>query len=152
MLCEKCKIIELDDRLPGLEEITLDDERRVLHSDQDIELDFDCWDTFPELPDLKASAESGCDFCGLLRSTLQDELAQTYAENDEMDTRLHITRLSYVWDRDKYQDSKHFWNRYSRTQWGGLSQLNIMVRNADLSIHTGFCFDILADQSMSFHH
>jgi hypothetical protein len=149
MLCEKCKVIELNDHFPGLEEAILDDGHPVLkYNGTDLELDFDRWDTFPDLPGLEESAEMGCGFCGLLRSTLQDILADQFAKHGNVDGRLRLSKLVYAIDRDEYEDFSEYWNDPSG-RWEGLSHLRLLAQNADDSLYAVFCFDVVADQGIS---
>jgi hypothetical protein len=128
-----------------LKETTLDDGYSVLRfsgEDRNLDLDFDREDIFPDLPFLKASAERGCGFCGLRRSTLQDVLASQFAKNDDVDGRLGLSMLGYNWDQD---------DRYNKqipgdptAQWRDLSHPSVLASNADLSLKRAFHFDVVA--------
>lgn len=101
MLCERCKVIALNDQLPGLQETTLDD--GLDYSGEALELEYDRWDSFPDFPDLQASARGGCGFFRLLRATLRERLADLW-KTCAVYRRIHITNLEYQWDREHYQD------------------------------------------------
>jgi hypothetical protein len=149
MLCEKCKVISFNDQLPGLKEITLDNGQIVLDCEGHVlELEFDRWDSFPDFPDLKSSAETGCGFCSLLRAVLQEQLAGAFEALPKarpVDRRIQLTQLRYEWDREHYQDPPDEWIDQSK-RWEGISFLEIMARNADRSVFRRFGFDVVADE------
>lgn len=73
-LCKRCKILELDDKkLGGRIETSKSGERYVsFGSSKRLLLDYELKDSFPELPQLSASASSGCAVCANLKKRLVD--------------------------------------------------------------------------------
>jgi len=150
MLCEKCKVIIIDDLLPGLHETTIDDGQVVLDSkDYFLELNFDRWDTFPDLPDLQSSAQHGCGFCGLLRDTLQEIFTNEFAKSSkyhDVDPRIHLHQLKYKWDKyTGYQNPPGDWNTRNK-RWEGICFLEVQVRNAEDTFFWKGGFDVVADE------
>jgi hypothetical protein len=142
MLCDKCKIIKLDAQLYGLEEITLDDGQIVLDfGGRFLGLEYDRWDSFPDFPDLQSSAQEGCGFCDLLRTTLQDHYAPKFAplsKNRAVDRRIHLSNLGYRW------------TKLSR-RGNGIDWLEINASNTDLDVNDNFRFYVMADEGL-FHY
>jgi len=149
MLCEKCRVISFDDQLPGLHETTLDNGQVVLNSESAfLELNFDRWDTFPDLPDLQSSAQHGCGFCGLLKDALQEIFTDEFPMLSKyygVEPRIHLNELKYMWDPEPYQDPPDNWDDESG-RWEGIYFLEVVVGNADDTFKRNFGFDVVADE------
>jgi hypothetical protein len=96
-LCERCKVLEFDDRdLGGFEMISSNGERYLnfresglLNSERSLSLKYALEDQTPHLPQLKASAEAGCEFCRLLRQSIQRQFSD---HNGDV-----FVRLKFEW-------------------------------------------------------
>jgi hypothetical protein len=115
-LCERCSILRFDDKAFGGYESEDEDGRPILKiREEDREnvtwgylksryhapdrrcayllLDFNLLDTLPHLPELEKSADSGCEFCGILRSAILRKYA-------DCDGRVEIETLAYFWSNE----------------------------------------------------
>ena len=134
MLCEKCKVLVLDDQLPGTDAETLSNGHVVLdYTKHYLELDYEYVDTLPDLPALKLSAQDGCGFCRLLRTKLREELVPKTRILNQI---IYLTNLRYFWDV-RYSRNGHF---HPRT----LYSLYITARTAEGSLYTTLYFDVVA--------
>jgi len=181
MLCEKCKVIELDDRLPEFKEITLKDGQVVLeYVDEDAwegelddgneaapqksmidldlydrlqypNLDYKHQDTFPDFPGLKSSAAEGCEFCNLLRTTLQehfaDQLAPLAKDSIGVGTVILIFMLRYRWDLEAYRDTPEHHDDGSG-RGGGITALEFSAIT-ETDLFRFFSFDVVGIEGKS---
>lgn len=93
-LCDSCSVLRLPDkRFGGFEGVN-----GVLafpNEDEGLDLEYNRHDTLPFLPELKASAEAGCPFCGALRAATLSLGLDSYMEI--------VFRLFYSWKDPKFE-------------------------------------------------
>ena len=55
---------------------TVDHSKAFLETPNNLSLNYERFDTFPDFPQLDSSAKAGCDFCGLLRISCQSHCSR----------------------------------------------------------------------------
>lgn len=105
MLCENCQQSALNDDSPIFQVETDDAGHRSLVTDENAEIttNFFLVDHFPELPSLRESARSGCEFCSFLRqSLLSDDVANCLHIDYGLDVRTLdediVLQIRYRWN------------------------------------------------------
>jgi hypothetical protein len=96
MLCQRCSVLSFDDRI--FRDFVGEDYAIPLYDDEVnqrlnelLGLNYELTDTFPGLPRLAASVETGCAFCKALREA-------TLEENLDLPATCIVTyRIRYVW-------------------------------------------------------
>jgi hypothetical protein len=99
-LCEPCRVIKFDDSHPDLHtKPTKNGQVRLVFTPEwqiSTRLESYRSDTYPEFPLLESSANEGCGFCRLLRSTILGLLRDRIQSSDKTSREISI-KLEYVW-------------------------------------------------------
>lgn len=105
MLCENCQQLALNDNSPIFRVETDDSGQSSVVTDKNarIPTSFFLVDRFPELPSLRESARTGCEFCSFLRqSLLSDDVANCLHLNYRLDVRTLdediVLQIRYRWN------------------------------------------------------
>ncbi|KAI9929391.1 hypothetical protein MW887_000860 [Aspergillus wentii] len=71
-LCQRCKVLEFDDKVCGGSIATSDDGTRYVSFEPPdrIVLEYELKDTLPDLPQLSTSITSGCKMCTIVKKNL----------------------------------------------------------------------------------
>ncbi|KKY28927.1 putative heterokaryon incompatibility [Diplodia seriata] len=144
VLCNRCKSLEIDDR-----SLCSPTDPCAPRTAVNIKVEFEYHDTFPELPDLKSSAEAGCGFCKMLRQTIinkyGDELEKLSTSHGLEGPRwLLIHNVTYIGEfvTSLNTDTGHY----------GLSGLRAEVDHAGRGIFKKFVgFNVYADRASNPH-
>ena len=101
-LCDRCQALQFDDEELGGFVGTSSSGDPVLafdhvHRPRRFHIPWECDDHLPDLVGLKASAESGCEFCAFLR----DSIIRTSIKQPKGERSIHIN-LYYLWGNNRY--------------------------------------------------
>ncbi|KAI0899745.1 heterokaryon incompatibility protein-domain-containing protein [Annulohypoxylon nitens] len=113
ILCDRCKALELDDVALGGFASTSEDGQEFLKLDEDdryrdIDIDYFRHDIYPTLLNIRKAASEGCEFCALLRDSIQSpEFKEALATSDVDPSAAFFfeIKLNYKWKSDNLADN-----------------------------------------------
>jgi hypothetical protein len=143
MLCENCQQSALRDDSPAFHIETNVFGHRSVVTDEDsfIPTNYFLLDHFPELPRLRVSALSGCEFCSFLHESL---LSCDTATLLQVDYGLRITSLK---EEKITLQIKYGWNRDMGVPAGKRNFLHVIVKFAAATVDFNIYCSIRAAES-----